>query len=329
MMIGNEQSNTFRPIAIYGMLLLISFGLIVGSYFVTSPSLAEHILSELGIAGLVGFTLAMTIERLSEEEFRRSASQERSALEGEFRKLAEDERTAIKKDVFYYVYGRKIPEEIRREINKQVLESDFVRQHLCLEFRLSTMEDPNTHEFYVKSVCSTQYMINNIAGEKKEFPLLHFVERSANPLWDNEVKFIGLEVEGCESPFSFDEAELRNKTAYKDTEISLNLDSNPVIVLPDVPTTVNLRYQGIRNAEGGHIYFSFTSHVCDLDLTVHVPNRELKVVADAYSPHELSTTHRHNPEVGYYNWDLKYPLLCYQSVKIAWTRVTPSTISSK
>jgi len=88
------------------------------------------------------------------------------------------------------------------------------------------------------------------------------------------------------------------------------------------PTVLKIRYQGIRAMEGAGIYFVFTTHTCDLDLTVHVKNNDLDVFAEAYSPHKLAETDRHDPATGYYNWAIEKPLLAYQAVRVNWRRAS-------
>src|SRR5436190_9588841 len=125
------------PKIVYSTLLLLSFGALatgyvlekgidVGGRMIISPFLG-HLVTEIGIAGLVGFILALTFERLSA---------------GEFRKLARQERDAIKTDVFHYVYGYGIPRPITDMIDKQILKSPFVRKNMRATFTLLIVDGP-------------------------------------------------------------------------------------------------------------------------------------------------------------------------------------------
>ncbi len=102
-------------------------------------------------------------------------------------------------------------------------------------------------------------------------------------------------------------------------------NAQQVIVSPDRLTSLKIQYQGIRVLDGGGIYFSFSSHTCDLELTVSVKNRDLEVFAVAYSPHQLAATERHDPGNGYYNWTIKKPLLSFQAIRVSWRRVPIQT----
>ncbi len=278
-----------------------------------SNALWGHFVSELGIAGLVAFVLALTIERLS-----------RTALQEEFRKLAEEERNAIKKDVFHYVYGNIVPQEIRDELDHYVLQSNFIRSDLYLQFELTIEKDTKTSEEYVKSKCLTRSHIRNISGQSQTFPIKHSIDKSPSDAFKDEVKYLGFSVSGSQKDFSLKESDLKTMTQEGDAKISLDLskaqDKHEVVVSPDQTAELKIEYQGIRTLKGGGIYFFFTSHTCDLELTVNVINRDLDVFAETLSPHKLAETQRHDPDDGYYNWMLKKPLLSYQATHVSWRR---------
>jgi hypothetical protein len=332
----------------YVVLLVISGGLLVAAFYAPKESFWAHMLNELGIAGIVAFVLALTIERLSTEEFRSRAEAElaaqqqefrsraeaeRAALKEEFRKLAEEERAAIKKDVFYQAYGRMIPQDIRDELDRHVLQSDFIRSGLYLHFDLTVEKDPKTAKEYVKSKISMRSQIKNLSGQPRQFPIEHAIDRSPSDALQSEVKYLDFQAAGCEAPFSLNESDLKAITGSDAGQVALDFSKAngkyKVVVLPEQLTTLKVHYQGIRILEGGGIYFFFTTHTSDLELTVHVKNRDLNVSSVAYSPHRLLETERHDPENGYYNWSLNKPLLCYQAVRITWElpRVQPPPVS--
>lgn len=92
-----------KKVRVYGLLALLSLLLVALSYYFKKWHYDEfviHFTRDLGIAGLVGFLLAITIEELSHAEFR---------------KLAEEERAGIKRDVFYYVYGAQLTSSEQRQ----------------------------------------------------------------------------------------------------------------------------------------------------------------------------------------------------------------------
>lgn len=311
--------------ATYLLLLLISVGLMVLASVLRAKNkaLAADLLNELGIAGFVAFVLALTIERLSAKEFERRAQRERDLLQDEFRALAKQERADLKKDVFYYTYGRNLPQAIRDDLDHYFLQADFIRSNLYLQFDLSIETDPHTSKDYVKSICLTSSHIRNLTAEPKAFPIDHFIDRSPSDALGNDVKYLEFSCTGSKDEISLTESQLTEITRRDAGGVALNLrEKHQVVVSPEEPTALKIRYQGIRALEGAGIYFFFTTHTCDLELTVHVKNSDLDVFAEAYSPHQLAETDRHDPAVGYYNWAIEKPLLAYQAIRVNWRRAS-------
>jgi hypothetical protein len=313
--------------ATYILLLLISAGLMVVAFFVGHKTLWQAItadlLNELGIAGVVAFVLALTIERLSAKEFEGRAKRERDLLQKEFRALAEQERADLKKDVFYYTYGRILPQAIRDDLDHHFLQADFIRSNLYLQFDLTIETDPHTSKDYVKSICLTSSHPRNLTGKPKAFPIDHSIDPSPSDALENDVKYLEFLCTGSAKDISLTKDELAGMTKRGAGGVALNLpDDQQVVVSPEKPTFLKIRYQGIRAMEGAGIYFFFTTHTCDLELTVHVKNSDLDVFAEAYSPHKLTETDRHDPATGYYNWAIVKPLLAYQAVHVNWRRAS-------
>ncbi len=305
----------------YVLLLFVSVGLMVVAFFLGTNTLGADLLNELGIAGCVAFVLALTIERLSAKEFELRAKRERDLLQEEFRALAEQERADLKKDVFYYTYGRLLPQAIRDDLDHYFLQADFIRSDLYLRFDLAIETDPHTAKEYVKSICRTSSHIQNLTGEPKAFPIEHAIDPSPSDALKDEVKYLEFLCTGSENEISLNEAKLAAMTQRDAGRVALKLpDDAKIFVLPIKPALLKICYQGIRAMEGAGIYFFFTTHTCDLELTVHVENHDLDVFAESYSPHELVETPRHDPATGYYNWAIEKPLLAYQAVRVNWRR---------
>ncbi len=314
---GEAASSSTKWTLIYILLLAVSVGLLVAGNFV-KIELAAHLLNELGIAGVVAFILALTIERVSAEEFRRRAERERKTLRQEFDRQTE----AIKQDVFHQIYGRMLPPELRDELD-DVLRSEFIRSELYLEFELTIEKDLQTSEEYVKSKCKTRSKIENITGQKRVFPLDYSIDQSPSDALRAEVKYLEFQASGCETEFLLKEGDLKNLVRTDENQIYLDIGSDPsrqIVVLPDHPTEMRIEYQAIRPMRGRGIYYSFTSHTGYLELTVFVKNRDLEVFAETYSSHPLKETNRHNKDNGYYNWEVKKPLLRHQAVHVNWRR---------
>jgi hypothetical protein len=202
------------------------------------------------------------------------------------------------------------------------LRTDFIRSELYLEFELSIEKDARTGEEYVKSKCRTRSWIQNIAGQKKVFPLDHAIDQSPSDALKSEVKYLEFEVSGSEADFLLNEADLGNLVRVEENQIVLDLAKDQVnrqiIVLPDRQTEMRIEYQAIRQVKGPGIYYSFTSHTSHLELTVIVKSGVLEVFAETPSSNPLKPTNRHNPASGYYNWIAEKAFLRHQAVHVSW-----------
>lgn len=298
-----------RTLLVYLGLLVFSVLAIAWSYDLEHTHLFwSHMVRDIGISGIVGFILAMTFEQLSAAEFRR---------------LTEEERAAIKKDVFYYALGHNIPEAIRKEINAQILESDFIREDFILDFELEVIKDSETGESYMRTICTMAYKVKKLTEDPPPFPFDPGVDKSPTPSLAHETKFNGLRVTGSKEPFDYDEQRLKAITQQGKTEITLKLDKS-IVVLDNQPTEVELKYQTVRFLKRGHLDFMFTTHTCDLDLTVRVLDPNIKVFASAPVKDMLQKTIRNHPESGIYNWKIDRPLLAYQGIKVTWLLEQPA-----
>jgi hypothetical protein len=315
-----------RKVRIYGLLIIFSLALLAFGYELEQwgvHKLFVHFANELGIAGLVGFFLAITIERLSQEEFR---------------KLAEEERAEIKRDVFYYVYGHEIPLSIRDEIDAHILKVPYVRRRVVMQYELEPVQDDKTKEWYVLTTFTMNYDLENLTTDEMKFPFLAAVDKS--PSKQFTAKFLKLSVQGCKVPFNWEGAELAKQQTEKENEIELRLPDKIVLlpkpaveedsekVAPPNLTHITLQTQSVRFLRG-HIDFLFTSHVCDLNLSVWA-DRSLKVSADTSEQNPLDPVKELPQEISWltdrlkksgelYYWKLKKPLLAYQTLQISWT----------
>ena len=271
-----------------GWIPIVAVALLLGGYYVPIRWLAP-LLGELGIACFVAFLLAITIERLSAKEFEQRAKRERDLLEQQLRTLAKEERADLKRDVFYYTYGRNLPQAIRDDLEEYFLRADFIRSHLFLQFVLTIETDPRTNKEYVKSICFTSSTIENLTGKPRAFPIEHSIDPSPSEELKDEVKFLEFKCTGSETEITLTEKDLVAKTQRDASGVALNLPDN-VVVLPEQPTFLKIHYQGIRAMEGPGIYFFFTQHTCVLELSVNAKN--LDVSAEVSSPRQ---TRGHRP----------------------------------
>ncbi|HXM46274.1 MAG TPA: hypothetical protein VN956_00310 [Pyrinomonadaceae bacterium] len=301
------------PKFVYAVLLLLSFlalesgyflekGLLIGGRTIENKLLG-HLISEMGIAGFVGFILALTFERLSA---------------GEFSKLASKERDAIKTDVFHYVYGYGIPREITDMIDKQILRTMFIRKNMSAKYTLEIIE-AGGQVGYVRARRELSYEVENLTDQPQPFPFVASTDAAPEVELNEESKFISLKVEGCKKPFGFDTDELLKMQRDKELEKYLELPSQNIMVLPDTATKVTVTSQTVKYLKGGCVYLILSNHTCDVDLRVRVPRRDLDVVVSAYANNKLKEADTHDPDLGTYHWNIEQPILAYQGIYVGWT----------
>lgn len=293
----------YRTVVIYGALLLLSVGAVVAGFYLEHQNkLAAHILTEFGIAGFIGFVLAITIERLSAEEFRKSA---------------EEHVNEIKKNVFHYVYGHSIPEEITQEIDEQILRAVFVRREAHISYTLDHVRRGDAPAGYVLVNVVMHYVAENITKVTQNLPVAVIIEKAPDPVLNGDVKIISVKVEGggCGEPFEYEEADLRALQTEDDIEITFKKE---VPVAPGKGTRVVINTQTVKYLNGGSDTGFVTNHVCGLDMIVQAP-ADICVFAIPLTSGKFDDGWSHKPQAGHYHWQLKRPLLTYQGFLLYWT----------
>jgi hypothetical protein len=270
--------------------------------------------------------LAITIEKLSQDEFR---------------KVAENERAEIKRDVFYYVYGHDIPLAIRDEIDAHILKVPYVRRGVVMQYELQPIQESTTNEWYVLTTFTMNYKLENLTTEEFKFPFIAAIDKSPSEQFAKHTEFVRLSARGCKEPFDWHATELKGKQKDEDNELSLKLP-DAIVLLPKQSAEegtaisasrnlaqITLKTKTVRFLRSGHIDFIFTSHVCDLDLMVWADKR-LKVSASTFEQNPLEPVTEAPPSISWLNerltetgelyyWKLKKPLLAYQALQISWT----------
>jgi hypothetical protein len=309
----------WKPRFVYGVLLLLSIlalevgyylerGLVLGSRTITNAALG-HLITEIGIAGLIGFVLALTFERLSAKEFN---------------DLAKKERDVLKTDLFLYIYGWGIPLKITEVINSQILRTTFIRKNMEAIYTLKIIDEPGSSVKYVLAQREFSYEVENLTERSCPFVFNAATDIAPTTLLDEEAKFISVKVEGCEEPFELNEIELRGKQIEKGHERYLHFAP---LIRGKKTAKVSVESQTVKHLDGGRLYLILSNHTCDLVLRVKVPNKDLDVIATAYAGSDLKTGRGHYPDMGLYHWKIEEPILAYHGLYVAWTSKESKRIS--
>jgi hypothetical protein len=300
------------PRFVYGALVLLSIlaveigyylekGMRFGSRTLENAALG-HLIGEIGIAGLIGFVLSLTFERLSAKEFK---------------ELAERERDTIKTDVFFYVYGYGLPQQIREMINGQVLKIPYIRKNMEAKYTLEVFSHETTNTKYVRARRDLSYEIENLTKRHQPFPFNAATDLPPILELDKEAKFMSIRIEDCVKPFEANETQLREMQVDEGHERYVRHD---IEILPDKTTKVFVETQTVKHLDGGRLYLILSNHTCDLTIRVRNLARDLEVIATDYTQEDkiLKGTGGHDPEAGTYTWKIQRPILAYQGVYVSW-----------
>jgi len=307
---AKENDEFYRRFVIYGALAVLSIALLGVGYWLhqahrdqadpdPTRSFAEHFADELGIAGIVALILALTIESLSHREFR---------------KLAQEERDSIKRDVFHYVYGHWIPEEVRTEIDAQILKSLFIKRNLTLTHEINPYH-PNPK--YVILTTHITYELYNLTGKTQTYHLLTFSEAAPEPGLQEEARYLSIRVDDCEHPFALEGDQL--VASQNNNKIGGHLCVEKDIgILHDRPARFALSMKTLKSLEDGYDIFLCSDPTCGFDLKVNVQSLDLEVSAHAFHPETMAVALEHNPTIKRHHWSIKRPLLIHQGAYVYW-----------
>lgn len=320
-----SREELYKQILMYGVWLLLSISLIVLGYYLEHEfhyRLRSHIVTEIGIAGLVAIILALTIEHQSRksEEKRAAAERERekerqtAERERERERLAV-ERSAIKKDVFEHVLGYRLPDGTFAEIDNQILNASFIRKDCTFSYQLEPMELKNKQR-YMKLKAKLTYKIVNLTPEKKPYDFSTIVELAPIKELNDQVKFTSVNVKGCEKLFSLDEDELKEATddAKRPNHIMIE---KKISILPEVPASATITFEAVRTLEGGHSFILHPLQTVGFDLKVGA-TKDIEVVATSYFREKLKEGDEHLPHINSYHWIMRSPILPYQGIYLTW-----------
>lgn len=302
-MIKLEMKN-YALILVVSLICLISAGVLptwLEEAKLYNPELVGKVLEEIGIAGLVGLVVAVTIEKSSQEEFA---------------KLAKRERDAIATNVFHYTFGRKVPKELTDEID-EILETDFVRSDYSIVFDVGPLG--TEAEAYALVGVTVSYKVKNISPDEKSFFPGHAAEKHPVKSLGDWTTFTSLEIPDSQPPIIFG-VKPESKVPVKEEENLMWIDlPKGIPISPDRFVTVKLTYQFVAPRKLGKAAIAVTSYVLDFDISVQVPDGGKWLVwAGNNCRLPLKLGNRHRPAAGRYHWMIDGPLLPYQGIELTW-----------
>jgi hypothetical protein len=296
-----------------GSNICLLVGLVLASLFlITLGSLLEHhwrqkfwahISNEIGIAFLVAFILAVTIERVLKKRDDARFSREKEA---------------IKRDVFEHVLGYRLRPGTFKELDNQILNARFIREDFEVTYTLSPL---SKEQEFVLIEGEISYKVVNMTPERQLFEFRTSIEEAPVERLKPFVKFIAVTIIREASPPDPSENWVTPEA------IKAGQDKNPppnhlvikkqIAIQGDRHVSVTSRFNIVRALHGGSSFILTPLQALGLDLKVKA-RKAVEVLATAYLPETLSTGDGHLPEHNIYHWVLKRPMLPNQGVYLTW-----------
>ena len=301
-----KRAREMQNKEVYITLFVVSLLLLAISILLESLSrlkLLSHLVGELGIAGVTSTIIIFTFERLSSEEFR---------------KLAEEERTEIQKHVIEHVFKRLVPREIVDETIDLVLRANFIRQNLNATYHFYTIDDEKYNKSYVKIVFVLNYIVKNVTHNDQFFKLNTGIDLIAAPSLSEQCKFLSVRVVGEDTLINIGENDINSYCTPTPRRLKLE-NKDAIKVRAEKSIEVTISAQMIKHLDGDIDYFLFNHHTWGVKILADVHDvPELEVHAGDYLEGRLRTTSAHAPERNLYEWEMSQPLLTNQSIVISW-----------
>lgn len=274
-------------------------------------SFCSILLHEVGFAAIVASAIYMTFEFFTHEENQREWN---------------DRIETITSKVFYGVLRRNLPEALLNEANLLILNQDFIRKNLGLEYYLSDqiVDDENgTRRPYVKLEAVLRYTVQNISDETKTFPIRVAVP---NPTL-KELRLIS-DVISCSYAINGaakSEPDLRNardrfrREMYSSNATHITCEFCNIEIPRDGYADVHLRYIMPKEDEDTEVFETlYPSDSLNL-MIVDRDGLKRRIGASAHHPGELENQTL-TADGGPYQYRLNRYLLPHQGASIWWKR---------
>ncbi|MBC8030665.1 MAG: hypothetical protein H7Z16_11185 [Pyrinomonadaceae bacterium] len=262
--------------------------------------LRSHLLTEIGVAGVVAIILAMTIEYVA-----------RKRDERRFR----EEKEAIKNDVFEHVLGYRLPKGTFAELDNQILRASFIRRDFRCSYTLVPIKVGTTK--FMKIEATWTYEIVNRTPERQPYLFRTMVEKAPVEELDPLVKFTCVNVKGCQVPLTLDSADACKEEAKDNIRPNHWVIEKQISIVGATHASVVVSFEAVRVFEGGVSFLLHSLQTEGFSLKVTAPP-EVEVSASPFLPESLGEGAEHQLSRNRYHWVLNNPILPYQGVYVTW-----------
>jgi hypothetical protein len=291
-----ESETWFYRTFILGSIvsLLLSYG---AHIFLKEWTFVEHLLRDLGMAGLIAMVLIYTVDRVSRERHENAAH---------------DLMEKMNHNLFHAIYKRYIPPAVMEEVEKCLMKSDVFRTHYCIDYTLDYISEVTNIEQadkdkYLKCEIYSKYRLRNITDK----PITHLVETHVELPIENSLKdlvdFDEITIDGD----SLSAEEIKESTSTNDIH---KIIKHEVTIPADGFKEVTMMCHTIKRKLDMEVWSSrFPS--AGLTLRITAPSA-IKVHATANHSEELSESKMGGGKLTI--WELDHGMFPFQSVIFWW-----------
>ncbi len=307
-----QRKETALYVALGGLSLIF----LSGGYYLEHEYhryLLSHLATEIGIAWIVALILAMTIEHVSRKRDERIFREEKETI----KRMFEEENEAIRRDVFKHVLGYRLPEGTFAELDNQILRAEFIRRDFKCSYKLEVLTVGPENTKFMKVHGTLTYEIVNRTPERKPYLFSTIVERAPVEELNSLVKFVSVNVKGCEERLALEtEDEIRKAVDHEIRPNHLVIEKQ-ISISGNTYASAVVRFEAVRVFEGGVSFLLHKLQTVGFSLKVEAP-QDVEVSASAFLPEPLGEGVEHYPSSNTYHWVLKNPILPYQGVYVSW-----------
>lgn len=209
-------------------------------------------------------------------------------------------------DVFKAALGHEFPESIWKQVTAHLLQNQFIRKDLTIDFQLESIKD-GSDEFIKAQMCIV-YTLINLNNIPAKYPLACSVDRGTHVKYRDSTKFTRIKIGEEEIPLD---------------NCQTNVDESEITCRREIPLKPNERKTISINSEGVYsnhetIPFSLTDSTENFTIHVCKPSN-INVAVDTLHPREerLREEPTAAPE-SHKSWRIDGGLLPGHGISVRW-----------
>jgi hypothetical protein len=312
------QNHVIALLVLGALLIFIGAFISEAKDWYPNKSTIASFFKELGVAVIIAFSLAVTIEHWHRERAKKALN---------------DQIETIKKDVFKAVYGTRIDPKLTDLINDNVLKSPFYRRfyEVRVQIDAENSSEPITDESVLKVYVEFCYEVENVTNNAKVYKFKGFIEKPHRTEHAEKVRMSYLKIDEQK----LDEAEFEEHGGKIENSTDFRSYSKEVSIEAGGSVRFEARFRTYKFGRDSFVWR--TREPCDgLHVIVSHP-KELVVYGDAMHCVEEYEKRGGDEDDTMFFLRITRPLLSANGVQIWWfvksaihtSRIAPAADSNR